>query len=185
VDYNSGDGYWAGISAVYIRSALNLEASQGSSTTDSFAIAVNAGIPLAEGRLDANALYMFNNTSAKRLLTPLGQTQQALDSQPNTQVFGGAVQYSQPLFGKNLSAFARASAFAVTQQAFTESGAQPFNFTSRRQTHGWLYGDLGLRYSEIFRIKSGTLIIPEIMAGAQAAMRPGDLPVVGFAEGLV
>lgn len=179
-DYNSEDGYRFGISASYDRAQMNVAAAAGRATTDSFALTVNAGLPVFDGNLDALGLYMSTDGNAQRTLAA-GNGPLTASTHPRADVFGMALQYGQPIISDYLSANARLSYLSLSRNGLAETGAAPFNFMVDSGTSSGLYGDIGLKLKHDYTLRSGALLTPELYTAIRTAL---DAPVFSVSGGV-
>jgi autotransporter-associated beta strand protein len=161
-DYRYDNGYTFGIAASYSAGTLGLDGRAGKVSTNTFSIAATGGAPLFEGRLDLDALYVSMTGNASRIVAPDGGAALTAVSHPKATAYLGAAQYSYPVLVSGLDAFARVTYGRTSLAGFTETGAAPFDFAVASQGKDSGYADLGARFSEIIKMRSGSIVIPEI-----------------------
>jgi outer membrane autotransporter protein len=173
IDLHPDDKLSLGLIASYSRDALN-QADGGSRVqTDSIFAALTAGLQVYSVHLDAEAFWSGNDGNGRRAVGAAGPSATHAYSHPKSDVYGGALQVSQPVL-RDLQVVGRLTYAGIHLDGFQETGAPGFNLAVATRDAGLLYGDLGLRYSHLFHLRSGTSVIPDVSIGVRNRFGPGS-----------
>jgi len=163
-DYRFDSGLAFGLAASYSMGTLGLKGDAAKVSTDSYSIAVTGGAPLFDGRLDVDALYVSMAGDRHRGVTPDTGTPLTAVSHPKSSAVLGAAEYRHPVMISGLDAFARITYGRASLDAFSETEAAPFDFSVSSPGESAGFADLGMRFSRIFTLRTGSIVIPEISA---------------------
>lgn len=178
VDAYFDEGFWLGASVGFAHDALTVASNQGRVNSGVFSLGATAGAQVLGGRIDGSVLYMRNVGDSGRVASSSGGTQTAI-AHPKNDVISLSAQYARPVLLDDLSGIARLTYVSVTQDAWAESGASPYDFGVRAHNYSTVYSDLLLRASHPYTLRRGAIVLPQVYAGLRATLSQANLNFTG------
>jgi outer membrane autotransporter protein len=149
IDYRSDPRFLVGIGAGYTHGTEWLNSFMGLDWSDAVSVAAYGSFTQAGFYVDALAGYAyFNNQLQRQIVIPNLPTRTAYGSSTGANQFRGQVEtgYKLAVYGPasaSVTPFGRLQVSSVTQNAFSESGAQSLSLNIMQQTTNSLRSTLG------------------------------------------